>query len=96
MATDSGFVLTNHKGGGGKSTSTTNIALGLAGVLRNAGTPNARVLLINTDGQAHATWVTTGRTNYGTDGSLYAVLTAERPHAAHTPANGIVPRTWGH
>src|SRR5688572_16622433 len=87
------FVLTNHKGGVGKSTSATTIALGLAGVLRSAGAPNSRVLLIDTDSQAHATLVTTGRTNYGVDNSLYAVLTAERANAAHTLANCIVPST---
>jgi chromosome partitioning protein len=88
------FVLTNHKGGVGKSTSATNIALGLAGVLRSAGAPNARVLLIDTDSQAHATLVTTGRKDYGMDNSLYTVLTAERANAAQTLANCIVPSTW--
>ena len=52
------FALTNHKGGVGKSTSATNIALGIVGMLRNAGAPNSRVLLIDTDSQAHATLVT--------------------------------------
>jgi cellulose biosynthesis protein BcsQ len=55
------FVLTNHKGGVGKSSSATNIALGIAGVLRRAGAANSRVLLIDTDSQGHATLVTTGR-----------------------------------
>jgi chromosome partitioning protein len=53
------FVLTNHKGGVGKSTSATNIALGLAGVLRRAGASNSRILLIDTDSQGHASLVTT-------------------------------------
>ena len=52
------FVFTNHKGGVGKSTSATNTALGIAGMLRRAGAPNSRVLLIDTDSQAHATLVT--------------------------------------
>ncbi len=43
------FVFTNHKGGIGKSTSATNIALGIAGMLQRAGAPNARVLLIDTE-----------------------------------------------
>jgi cellulose biosynthesis protein BcsQ len=51
------FVFTNHKGGVGKSTSATHTALGIAGMLRRAGAPNARVLLIDTDSQAHATLV---------------------------------------
>ena len=88
------FVFTNHKGGVGKSTSATNIALGLTSVLRSAGAPNCRVLLIDTDSQAHATLVTTGRKDYGVDNSLYTVLAAERANAAHTLANCIVPSTW--
>ncbi len=55
------FVLTNHKGGVGKSTSATNIAFGITGVLHRAGAPNPRVLLIDTDSQGHATLVTTDR-----------------------------------
>jgi len=65
------FVFTNHKGGVGKSTSATNIALGLSSVLKSTGAANARVLLIDTDSQAHATLVTTGRKDYGSqDGSV--------------------------
>jgi chromosome partitioning protein len=61
------FALTNHKGGVGKSTSATNIALGITAMLRQANVPNTRVLLIDTDSQAHTTLVTTGRNDYGTD-----------------------------
>jgi|GEM_PF-7073707 len=49
------YVLTNHKGGVGKSTTATNITLGLAAVLRQAKAKNSRVSLIDTDSQAHAT-----------------------------------------
>jgi cellulose biosynthesis protein BcsQ len=76
------IVLTNHKGGVGKSTSATNIALGIGSVLRQAGASNWRVLLIDTDSQGHATLVTTGRNDFGADNSLYAVLAADRPNAA--------------
>ena len=75
------LVLTNHKGGVGKSTSTANIAFGLVRVLRSAGAPNPRVLLVNTDSQGHATLVTTGSKDYGTHDSLYTVLTADRKDA---------------
>jgi chromosome partitioning protein len=88
------FVFTNHKGGVGKSTSATNTALGITGVLRRAGAPNCRVLLIDTDSQAHATLVTTGRKDYGADDSLYTVLMADRQNAAQTLAHCIVPSTW--
>jgi chromosome partitioning protein len=88
------FVFTNHKGGVGKSTSATTTALGIAGMLRRAGAPNARVLLIDTDSQAHATLVTTGKTDYGTDDSLYTVLMADRQTATQTLLNCIVPTNW--
>jgi chromosome partitioning protein len=89
------FVLTNHKGGVGKTTSATNIALGITGVLRQAGAPNSRVLLVDTDSQGYATLVTTGRNDYGADDSLYAVLMADRQNAPQVLANCIVPSTWG-
>jgi chromosome partitioning protein len=72
------YALTNHKGGVGKSTSATNIALGISAMLRNAGASNPRVLLIDTDSQGHATLVTTGRNNYDETNSLYTVLMCNR------------------
>jgi chromosome partitioning protein len=88
------IVLTNHKGGVGKSTSATNIALGIGSVLRQAGASNWRVLLIDTDSQGHATLVTTGRNDFGADNSLYAVLAADRPNAAKVLSQCIVQSTW--
>jgi len=94
MAMTRVFVFTNHKGGVGKSTSATNVALGIAGVLRRAGAPNSRVLLIDTDSQGHATLVTTGRNDYSADDSLYTVLSADRQNAAQTMASCIVQSNW--
>src|SRR5689334_834572 len=88
------FVFTNHKGGVGKSTSATNIAFGMVGVLRKAQAPNCRVLLIDTDTQAHATLITTSKWDYERDNSLYAVLMAERQNAANSLANCIVRSEW--
>lgn len=88
------YVLTNHKGGVGKSTSATTIALGIAAVLRQAGAVNSRVLLIDTDSQAHATLVTTGRNNFSTQDSLYTVLMVERQQATQTLVECIVPSHW--
>lgn len=88
------FVFTNHKGGVGKSTSATNIAFGMVHVLRQAGSPNCRVLLIDTDSQAHATLVTTGKKDYSADNSLYSVLMADRQNAANTLASCIVQSEW--
>jgi chromosome partitioning protein len=88
------FALTNHKGGVGKSTSATNIAFGMVALLRRAGAPNNRVLLIDTDSQGHATLVTTGRNDFGTDDSLYSVLMADRQTAPQVLANAIVQSHW--
>ena len=88
------IVLTNHKGGVGKSTSATNIALGLVHVLRHVKANNCRVLLIDTDSQGHASLVTTGRNDFGTDNSLYTVLMADRKEASSVLAECIVPSEW--
>ncbi|MBE2267715.1 MAG: ParA family protein [Anaerolinea sp.] len=88
------FVLTNHKGGVGKSTSATNIALGMVRMLRSVNAINTRVLLIDTDSQGHATLVTTGRSDFGADNSLYGVLMAERKEAARVMVDTIVRSHW--
>src|SRR5258708_31724793 len=88
------FVFINHKGGVGKSTSATNIALGIASVLKSSGASNARVLLIDTDSQGHATLVTTGRNTYGGQDSLYTVLMADRQNAARVMNECIVQSEW--
>ncbi|MDX1992564.1 MAG: ParA family protein [bacterium] len=88
------FVFTNHKGGVGKSTSATNTAFGICGLLRRAGASNCRVLLVDTDSQGHATLVTTGRKDYGIDNSLYTVLMSDRNAAAQTLTECIVPSAW--
>ncbi len=48
------FVLTNNKGGCGKTTSAANIALGLSGVLRKMGAVPATSLI------RHDSWHTSG------------------------------------
>jgi len=89
------FVITNHKGGTGKSTTATNVAFGLTRALRQAGVERHQVLLIDTDSQSHATLLTTGRKDFGRDNSLYTVVTAERKHAATALLNCVVPSQWG-
>jgi chromosome partitioning protein len=88
------FVFTNHKGGVGKSTSSTNVALGISAMLRRHGASNSRVLLIDTDSQGHASLVTTGRKDYGADDSLYSVLMSDRQTSAQTLLKCIVQSTW--
>jgi chromosome partitioning protein len=88
------FVLTNHKGGVGKSTSATNLAYGVLLVLQKGGVENPRVLLIDTDSQGHTTLVTTGRNDYGQFDSLHAVLVAERQNSYQVLLNSCVPSHW--
>ena len=88
------FILTNHKGGVGKSTSATNIAYGVSQMLAQFGVANHRVLLIDTDSQGHATLVTTSRNNFGRDDSLYTVLNADRRDAATVLKECIVASEW--
>lgn len=88
------LVLTNHKGGVGKSTSATNIAFGLVQLLRHIKAVNSRVLLIDTDSQGHASLVTTGRNNFGADNSLYTVLMADRKDASNVMLDCIVESAW--
>jgi chromosome partitioning protein len=89
LATDKGAWFLPYK-----STSATNIALGLVHVLRHVNANNCRVLLVDTDSQGHATLVTTGRNDFGVDDSLYSVLMAERQDAPQTLVNCIAPSTW--
>ena len=88
------FALTNHKGGVGKSTSATTIALGITALLCEAGATKRNVLLIDTDSQAHATLVTTGCNTFDSDNSLYAVLMADRSEATQTLINCIKVSEW--
>jgi chromosome partitioning protein len=88
------YVLTNHKGGVGKSTSATNLAHGLLFVLEKAGMQEPRVLLIDTDSQAHTTLVTTGRNNFNQHDSLHTVLMADRQHSYQVLLNCCVQSHW--
>lgn len=88
------IILTNHKGGVGKSTSAANIAIGIVTMLKHFGAPNSWVLLIDTDSQAHASLITTGRHDFGVEDSLYTVLMADRKNAPQVMSKCIVGSTW--
>jgi len=87
-------VLTNNKGGVGKTTTTTNFAYGLCQSLKQAGATNPRVLVVDTDSQAHATLTTTGSKDYDRHRSICAVLGADRKEAVEILSRVIVESHW--
>lgn len=87
------ICLTNNKGGVGKTTTAVTLAHGLTILLRHNNLPH-RVLLIDTDSQAHATLLTTGRRDWDRPESLGEVLLARPANAGTTLQRLIVPSTW--
>jgi len=87
-------VLTNNKGGVGKTTTTTNFAYGLCQSLKQAGAANPRVLIVDTDSQAHATLTATGTKDYDRHDSICAVLGADRKETVEVLSQVIVESHW--
>ncbi len=87
------ICLTNNKGGVGKTTTAVTLAHGLVILLRHNNLPH-RVLLIDTDSQAHATLLTTGRREWDRSESLGEVLLARPANAGAILQRLIVPSTW--
>lgn len=70
------LTLANNKGGVAKTTTTVNVAHGLALMMEQANFKNGRVLVVDTDSQAHATLLLTGSKDHEEENSLSAVLWA--------------------
>lgn len=87
-------VLTNNKGGVGKTTTTTNFAYGLCQSLKQAGAANPRVLIVDTDSQAHATLTATRTKDYDRHDSICAVLGADRKETVEVLSQVIVESHW--
>jgi chromosome partitioning protein len=87
------ICLTNNKGGVGKTTTAVSLAHGLVLLLRHNDLPH-RVLLIDTDSQAHATLLTTGQREWDRSESLGEVLLARPSNASAVMQRLIVPSTW--
>jgi MinD superfamily P-loop ATPase len=85
------ICLTNNKGGVGKTTTAVSLAHGLVILLRHNNMPH-RVLLIDTDSQAHATLLTTGQRDWDRAQSLGEVLLARPARARSCSADCAL--TW--
>lgn len=87
------ICLTNNKGGVGKTTTAVSLAHGLVILLRHNNMPH-RVLLVDTDSQAHATLLTTGRRDWDRSESLGEVLLAKANRAGAVLQRLIIPSKW--
>ena len=87
------ICLTNNKGGVGKTTTAVSLAHGLVLLLRHNNLPH-RVLLVDTDSQAHATLLTTGRREWERAESLGEVLVTKPSRAGAVLQRLIVPSAW--
>lgn len=87
------ICLTNNKGGVGKTTSAVSLAHGLTILLRHNNLPH-RVLLVDTDSQAHATLLATGRRDWDRSESLGEVLLARSGSSGAVLQRLVVPSHW--
>jgi chromosome partitioning protein len=71
-------TFANNKGGSAKTTTTTTVAHGTTLILENMKAANGKVLVVDTDSQAHSTLLLTGRKDYADDETLIGALMAQR------------------
>lgn len=90
------LTLGNNKGGVGKSTSATEIAHGLVLMMRASNFSNCKVLLVDTDSQAHSTMLLTGKKFSEDELTLYDALNHyhRKYEAPDNLRNMIVQSTW--
>ena len=87
------ICVTNNKGGVGMTTTSVSLAHGLVILLRHNNMPH-RVLLVDTDSQAHATLLTTGRREWDRSESLGEALLSKPARAGSVLQRLIVRSTW--
>lgn len=71
-------TFANNKGGSAKTTTTTTVAHGSTLILENMKAANAKVLVVDTDSQAHSTLLMTGRKDYADEETLIGALHTQR------------------
>ena len=90
------ITFANNKGGSAKTTTTTTVAHGLTIMMQSAKVPNPKVLVIDTDSQAHSTLLLTGRKDYPEAETLIGVLEAQKNGGDVKAAlkKAIIHSTW--
>lgn len=89
-------TFANNKGGSAKTTTTTTVAHGTTLILENMKAANAKVLVVDTDSQAHSTLLMTGRKDYADEETLIGALHTQRLGGDVKAAlkKAIVPSNW--
>lgn len=89
------ITLQNNKGGSAKTTSVTTIGHGLVRIMKANNFSNSKVLIVDTDSQAHSTLLLTGHKDYDIKKTLYGVLDNYRTTKTVNDYRGsIVKSTW--
>lgn len=83
------IVVTNAKGGVGKTTTVLTLAAGLNYAGQQRQKP-WRILVIDTDRQAHATLILTGRDDYGREASLSGLIESDNYNAQELRSRVVV------
>ena len=86
------IIVTNAKGGVGKTTTVLTLAAGLELAGRERQKP-WRVLVIDTDRQAHATLLLTGRNDFGREASLAGLIESEL-YDGDALLSRVIPSCW--
>ena len=86
------IVVTNAKGGVGKTTTVLTLAAGLGVANRQRHKP-WKILVIDTDRQAHSTLMLSGHTDFGREHSLAGLIESERYDQGEIRSR-IVPSRW--
>jgi chromosome partitioning protein len=71
-------TFANNKGGSAKTTTTTTVAHGITLILESMKVSNNKVLVVDTDSQAHSTLLLTGRKDYADEETLIEALHTQR------------------
>lgn len=89
------ITFANNKGGSAKTTTTTTVAHGLSLIFQNSGM-NEKILVVDTDSQAHSTLLLTGRKDHPEEKTLASVIwkQSQKEDVRQALKRAIIPSTW--